>query len=94
MPHSHDKHYWNNNKHAPLSSTLARPVTQGLHHEQVNALIKSDGGAVGLTESPQALELWMVAGYEIARVLLEFEASFSTPSDSTTGKLHEQSDCT
>ena len=22
-------------------------------HEQVNALIKSDGGAVGLTESPQ-----------------------------------------
>ena len=59
-------------------------------HEQVNALIKSDGGAVGLTESPQALERWMVAGPEIARVLLEFEASFSTPSDSTTGKHHEQ----
>ena len=59
-------------------------------HEQVNAPIKSDGGAVGLTESPQALERWMVAGPEIARVLLEFEASFSTPSDTTTGKHHEQ----
>ena len=59
-------------------------------HEQVNALIKSDGGTVGLTESPQALDRWMVAGPEIARVLLEFEASFSTPSDTTTGKHHEQ----
>ena len=59
-------------------------------HEQVNAPIKSDGGAVGLTESPQALERWMVAGPEIVRVLLEFEASFSTPSDTTTGKHHEQ----
>ena len=58
-------------------------------HEQVNAPIKNDGDAVGLTESPQALERWMVAGPEIARVLLEFEASFSTPSDPTTGKHHE-----
>ena len=59
-------------------------------HEQVNALTKSDGGAVGLIEIPQVLERWMVAGSEIARtVLLEFEASFSTPSDTTTGKQNE-----
>ena len=32
----------------------------------------------------------MVAGPEIARVLLEFEASFSTPTYTTTGKHHEQ----
>ena len=47
-----------------------------------------------MTESPHAWERWMVAGSEIARVLLEFEASFSTPSDTTTGNHHEQSDCT
>ena len=59
-------------------------------HEQANALIKSDGGAVGLTESPQTREVWMMDGPEIARELLEFEANFSTPSDTTTGKHHEQ----
>ena len=31
MPHSHDKLYWNNRKHTPLTSTLARLVTRGLH---------------------------------------------------------------
>ena len=63
-------------------------------HEQVNALVKGDIGAVGLTESPQALERWMVAGPEMARVLLELEASSSIPSDTTTGKHLEQSHCT
>ena len=50
----------------------------------------SDEGAVGLIESTQALERWLVACPEIAQILLEFEASFSTPSDTTTGKHHEQ----
>ena len=31
-------------------------------HEQNNALIKGDGGAVGLTDNPRALRHWMVAG--------------------------------
>ena len=31
MPHSHDKLYWNNNKHSTHSSTIARQVTLGLH---------------------------------------------------------------
>ena len=34
MPHSHAKLYSNNHKHAPLSSTLARPVRRGLHNYQ------------------------------------------------------------
>ena len=59
-------------------------------HEQANALTRSDGGAVVLTLSPQASERWMAAGPEIAQVLIEFEASFSTPSDTTSGKYHEQ----
>ena len=31
-------------------------------HEQANAIIKADGGAIGLTEDPSALRRWMVAG--------------------------------
>lgn len=46
------------------------------NHEQENEVIKGDGGAVGLTESPTALRRWMVAGPEIARVVKEFESSF------------------
>ena len=33
-------------------------------HEQNNACIKEDGGAVGLTDNPSALLRWMVAGPE------------------------------
>ena len=35
-------------------------------HEQENASIKGDGGAVGLTENPAALRRWMVCGPEVA----------------------------
>ena len=34
-------------------------------HEQVNALVKGQGGAVGLTENPAALRKWMLAGPEL-----------------------------
>ena len=44
-------------------------------HEQNNAAVKGDGGAVGLTENPAALQRWMVSGPEMARVIEEFTAS-------------------
>ena len=47
------------------------PIDQA--HEQNNALIKGDGGAVGLTEILSALHRWMVAGPEISRVVEEVE---------------------
>ena len=34
-------------------------------HEKNNASVKGDGGAVGLTEYPAALQCWMVSGPEI-----------------------------
>jgi hypothetical protein len=40
-------------------------------HEQNNASVKGDGGAVGLTENPTALRRWMVSGPEMARVIGE-----------------------
>ena len=46
-------------------------------HEQNNAHVKGDGGAVGLTENPSALRRWMVSGPEMARVIGEFEDSCS-----------------
>ena len=48
-------------------------IDQG--HEQNNAAVKDDGGAVDLTESPAALKRWMVSGPEMARVIGKFEAS-------------------
>ena len=42
-------------------------------HEQCNASVKGDGGAVGLTDDEHALRRWMVAGPEVARVISEFE---------------------
>ena len=45
------------------------PIDQA--HEQNNALIKGDGGAVGLTDNPSALLRWMIAGPEVARAIEE-----------------------
>lgn len=60
-------------------------------HEQVNEHIKGDGGAVGLTENPQALHRWMVAGPEIARAVGEFQQNFTdTDLESQSHKHHEQ----
>ena len=46
------------------------PIDQA--HEQNNALIKGDGGAVGLTDNPSTLLRWMIAGPEVARAIEEF----------------------
>lgn len=40
-------------------------------HKQNNAFIKGDGVAVALTDNACALQRWMVAGPEIARVIEE-----------------------
>ena len=62
-------------------------------HEQNNALVKGDGGAVGLTENPKALQRWMVAGPEIARVIREFDSSVvrHQPAGETILRKHDQS---
>lgn len=42
-------------------------------HEQLNQLIKEDGGAIGLTGNEHTLRRWMIAGPEIVRMINEFE---------------------
>lgn len=56
-------------------------------HEQENASIKGDGGAVGLTENPAALRRWMISGPETARMIEGFEEA--VPSTKRLGH-HEQ----
>ena len=41
-------------------------------HEQANAVIKDEGGAIGVTEDPSALRRWMVAGPEVSRLATEY----------------------
>jgi len=57
-------------------------------HEQNNACIKGDGGAVGLLDNPNALQRWMVAGREVARVIGEFEMAQVHHHDNKVQTLH------
>lgn len=57
-------------------------------HEQVNAVVKGEGGAVGLTENPAALIRWIVAGPEISRMVHEFEGGNFWTEENVTH--HEQ----
>ena len=47
-------------------------------HEQVNAVVKGEGGALGLTEHQAALRRWTVAGMEMSRMIQEFEGGTSS----------------
>jgi len=69
---------------------MTGPIDQA--HEQNNASIKGDGGAVGLTDNPSALRRWMVAGPEVARLIDEFQDetdSWNKPPDT---RHHDQSE--
>ena len=55
-------------------------------HEQMNPVIKGDGGVVGITESETALTRWIIASPEIVRLLSEFEGHVEGVSD----EHHEQ----
>ena len=58
-------------------------------HEQNNAVVKGDGGAVDLTKSHAALQRWMVSGPEIARLVNEFEASINHHQTPVNTRHHE-----
>ena len=41
-------------------------------HEQLHAIVKGDGGVIGITENESSLRRWMVAGPEIAQLLIDY----------------------
>ena len=50
---------------------MAIPIDQT--HEQENAKVKGKGGAIGLTEDPDAFKWWMIPGPEQARIFTNYE---------------------
>ena len=61
--------------HKTTNRFSAIPIDQA--HEQNNELVKSSGGANGLTENPSAFKKWMMSGPEQARLLKEFEKAYT-----------------
>ena len=60
-------------------------------HEQNNAMVKGEGGAVGLTENPSALRRWMISEPEIARIVNEFEVGMDVKeSDKQPNEKHHE----
>jgi hypothetical protein len=44
-------------------------------HEQLNAVVKGDGGIIGLSDNANAMERWIICGPDVARPLEKFECS-------------------
>ena len=59
-------------------------------HEQDNAVITADGGAIGITEDPSALRRWMVAGPEVSHLVAQHEAASKAKETSEHASHHEQ----
>ena len=56
----------------PYLSFSAMAIDQA--HEHANAVIKSDGEPISITEDAAALRRWMVAGPEVSRLVAEYES--------------------
>ena len=79
LPNKHPDvfHQFSNGSFVVHKTKVFSSIALDQAHEQVNAIVKGDGGAVGLTENPSALRRWMIAGPEVARMVQEFENSAS-----------------
>ena len=58
-------------------------------HEQLNTIVKGDGGALGLTEDEDKFRRWMVCGPEISRMVNEFEHVTVLSNEDTQFRHHE-----
>lgn len=56
-------------------------------HEQANAVIKGDGGAICVTEDPSVLRRQMVAGPEVSHLVAEYEVA-SGAKEATENTSH------
>ncbi len=59
-------------------------------HEQANAVVKGDGGAIGITEDPSALRRWMVSGPEVSHLVSQYESTSQVKVASEDVRHHEQ----
>lgn len=92
LPHTHPDIYEEFKKGAFVATKSKRGfsnIALDQAHEQENCRIKGDGGAVGLTECPEALRRWMIAGPEISRIVKEFEESACLKETEIINNHHE-----
>ena len=61
-------------------------------HEQPNAVIKADEGAIGMTEDPSALRRWMIAGPEVNNLVAQYEAACGTKEGTEYTSHHEKTE--
>ena len=59
-------------------------------HEQANAVIKGEGGAVGVTEDPSALRRWSVAGPEVSHLVKQYQVESEAKETPEHTHHHEQ----
>lgn len=57
-------------------------------HEQNNAKVKEQGGAIGLTQDPSGLLRWTLGGPEVVRLLSEFKSE--EEGDKRIKRLHHE----
>ena len=55
-------------------------------HEQLNAVVKGDGGILGITEDEQALRRWMIGCPEISRMLNDYDETHQRNNETTDHK--------
>jgi hypothetical protein len=58
-------------------------------HEQANAVIKGDGGAICVTEDPSALRRWMVADPEVSHLVAKYESASEAKDADENTRHHE-----
>ena len=61
-------------------------------HEQANAVIKADGGVIGVTEDPSALRRWMIAGPQVSHLVTQYEAACGTKEGTEHTSHHEETE--
>ena len=61
-------------------------------HEQANAVIKGDGGAIGVTEDPSALRRWMIAGPEVSHLVAQYEVACGAKMSAEHTSHHEETE--
>ena len=58
-------------------------------HEQNNKIVKRDGGAIGLKESPTQLMSRMVSGPEMSRIINKFKVSQELLKSTSDDRKHQ-----
>ncbi|XP_063543982.1 uncharacterized protein LOC134754187 isoform X2 [Cydia strobilella] len=56
-------------------------------HEQINAILKGDGGMIGITENADSLRKWIIAAPELAALIESFESEI-LPTESVHDYRH------